>query len=52
MVIIPMPESDLGMSAEDYRRAEGEIRKAVATGRVSEEHAEVHLVEMRKMIVE
>ncbi len=39
-----------GLSVEDYRRAEAQIREAVEKGEVSKEDAEMRLIEMRKMI--
>ncbi len=39
-----------GISVEDYRRAEREIKKAVKEGKVSKEDAERRLIEMRKAI--
>ena len=39
-----------GISVEDYRRAEREIRELVEKGKVSKEDAERRLIEMRKAI--
>ena len=44
------PRDQRGISVEDYRRAEKEIRELVEKGKVSKEDAERRLIEMRKAI--
>ena len=44
------PRDQRGISVEDYRRAEKEIRELVEKGNVSKEDAERRLIEMRKAI--
>ena len=40
-----------GISVEDYRRGEAQIRELVEKGKVSKEDAEKRLIEMRKLVV-